>query len=163
MVTNLDNGSRRPGMERSRNRTPIIQRSKVAASIGLVVALAFALFGVGGAAAGDHSYAHHVRMERALGAALAHRSPEQLVLAMTPKSAPAPAPTPTPAPAPDPTPAPAAAVTPAPTTTETATTPQPATTTTAASTATPATTTQAATTPAPTSTMRTTTTPTSTT
>ncbi|HKO26250.1 MAG TPA: hypothetical protein VJU80_02230, partial [Solirubrobacteraceae bacterium] len=54
--------------------------------MGLVVTLGCALFGVGGAAAGDHSYAHHVRMERQLGAALAHRSPEQLVLAMTPKS-----------------------------------------------------------------------------
>jgi diguanylate cyclase (GGDEF)-like protein len=136
-------------MERSRSRTPIIKRSKGACIAGLVVTLGCAVFGVGGAAAGDGSYAHHVRLERQLGAALAHRSPEQLVLAVTPKSHPAsaPAPAPVPAPAPAATQAPAAPATPAPTTTQTATTPQPA--TTAASSPTPASTTQTDTTPTP--------------
>src|SRR5579862_5608484 len=106
MLTNLEPGSRRPGMERSRNRTPISQRSKGACTIALVVTLGCAIIGVGGAAAGDGKYARHVRLERLharlIGAALAHRTPEQLVLAVVPKThgasthsaAPAPAATP---------------------------------------------------------------------
>ncbi len=47
-------------MERSRKRTPIIQRSKGACTIGLVMAIGCAIFGVGGAAAGDGTFARHV-------------------------------------------------------------------------------------------------------
>ena len=76
-------------MERSRKRTPIFKRSKGAATTALAVSLGCAIFGVGGAAAGDGKYAHHVRQERLearlAGLALAHRTPEQLVLAITPK------------------------------------------------------------------------------
>jgi diguanylate cyclase (GGDEF)-like protein len=124
-------------MERSRrDRTPIFKRSKGACTIGTVVALGCAIFGVGAAAAGDGSYARHLRAERMLGAALAHRTPEQLVLAVTPRvhhtttSAPA---------------VPQAPATPAPAATQTATTPQPVSTTTSTTT-----TTQTSTTPAPT-------------
>src|ERR1700761_7834024 len=60
MVTNLESGSRRPGMERSRKRTPI-QRTKGACRIGLVRAFGSAIFAVGGAAAGDGTYPRHVR------------------------------------------------------------------------------------------------------
>ena len=128
-------------MERSRMRTPIIQRSKGACTVGLVVSLGCALFGVGGAAAGDGKYARHAqeaRVEaRLTGAALAHRTPEQLVLAITPKSHLAPAgrarrehsrPRRAPAPAAA-RPAPAAAAAPAASTTPTDTTAQPATST----------------------------------
>jgi diguanylate cyclase (GGDEF)-like protein len=172
MVTNLESGSRRPGMERSRKRTPIIHRSKGACTIGLVLAMGFAVFGVGGAAAGDGTYARHAREQRLAGIALAHRTAEELVLAMKPHTSkppatdpvttpPAPAATAptTPAPAPATTPQPAAATTtpttPAPTdtTTTTATTPAPTTTDT---------TTTTATTPAPTDTTTTTTDPTTT-
>ena len=136
-------------MERSRNRTPIIQRSKGACSIGLVVALGCAVFGVGGAAAGDGSYARHVREARLearlAGATLAHRTPEQLVLAITPKHrhrpaavASAPAAPAAAAPAPAPAPAPAATATQTATTTQ-ASTPAPAPATTQADTVQPAT------------------------
>ncbi|MGH2881518.1 MAG: hypothetical protein ACRDPA_02240, partial [Solirubrobacteraceae bacterium] len=111
-----------------------MKRSKGACTIGTVVALGCAVFGVGAAAAGDGSYAHHLRAQRMLGAALAHRSPEQLVLAVTPRihhtSTPAPV-------------VPQAPATRVPTATQTATTPQPASTTT---------TTQTSTTPASTTT-----------
>src|SRR5579859_4602552 len=120
MRTNLEPGSRRPGMERSRMRTPIIKRSKGAGTTALVVTLGCAIFGVGGAAAGNKSYARHVRQARLearlAGAVLAHRTPEQLVLAMTPRlhraHAPAPAAIPAPA-APAPAPAASAPATPA--------------------------------------------------
>jgi diguanylate cyclase (GGDEF)-like protein len=92
-------------MERSRERTPMSKRSKGACSIALMVALVCASFGVGGAAAGDGKYARHLRQERLearlAGAALAHRTPQQLLLAITPKthapaaSAPASTPAPT--------------------------------------------------------------------
>jgi diguanylate cyclase (GGDEF)-like protein len=122
-------------MERSRrDRTPIFKRSKGACTIGTVVALGCAVFGVGVAGAGDGSYARHLRAERMLGAALARRTPEQVVLAVTPRihhtSTSTSAPVVHQAPA-----------TPAPTATQPATTPAPASTTT---------TTQASTTPAPT-------------
>jgi diguanylate cyclase (GGDEF)-like protein len=85
-------------MERSADWTRIIKRSKGAGSIALVVTLVCAIFGVGGAAAGDGSYARHVREARLharlAGAALAHRSPAQLLLAVTPKTPAAPAPAP---------------------------------------------------------------------
>jgi diguanylate cyclase (GGDEF)-like protein len=119
-------------MERSAEWTRIIKRSKGAGSIALVVMLVCAIFGVGGAAAGDGSYARHVREARLharlAGAALAHRSPAQLLLAVTPKTPAAPAPTP------------------AATTTSTATTPAPTVTTTAATQVAPASTTPANTT-----------------
>ena len=76
-------------MERSSDRTRISRRSKGACSIALVVGFGCAVFGVGGAAAGDGSYARHLREARLeaklAGAALAHRTPEQLLLAVTPK------------------------------------------------------------------------------
>src|SRR5438552_125272 len=88
MVNNLEPG--RPGMERSRKRTPIFKRSKGAATAALAVSLGCAIFGVGGAVAGDGKYAHHVRQAhleaRLAGLALDHRTPEQLVLAITPKA-----------------------------------------------------------------------------
>jgi diguanylate cyclase (GGDEF)-like protein len=125
-------------MERSRNTMPVIQHSKGAFSVALVVSLCCAFFGVGGAVAGDGKYARHVRHvrleARLAGAALAHRTPEQLVLAITPKKhhapvraarTPAPAAASTPAPAAS-TPAPAA---PAAGTTLTDTSAQPAATT----------------------------------
>src|ERR1700733_4856018 len=88
MRTNLEPGSRRPGMERSRDRKPIIKRSKGAGSIALLALLVCAIFGVGGAAAGDGSYATHVREARLhaqlVGAALSHRTPQQVLLAVTP-------------------------------------------------------------------------------
>ena len=163
-------------MERSRKRTPIIHRSKGACTIGLVLAMGFAVFGVGGAAAGDGTYARHAREQRLAGIALAHRTAEQLVLAMKPHTSTTPATDPvttppapaatvptTPSPAPATTPQPAAtttATTPAPTdtTTTTATTPAPTdTTTTTATTPAPTdTTTTTATTPAPTDTTTTT-------
>ena len=169
-------------MERSRKRAPIIHRSKGACTIGLVLAMGFAVFGVGGAAAGDGTYARHAREQRLAGIALAHRTAEQLVLAMKPHTSTTPATDPvttppapaataptTPSPAPATTPQPAAtttATTPAPTdtTTTTATTPAPTdTTTTTATTPAPTdTTTTTATTPAPTDTTTTTTDPTTT-
>src|SRR3984885_2881591 len=98
MRTNLEPGSRRPGMERSRDRTPFIKRSKGAGSIALLALLVCAIFGVGGAAAGDGSYATHVREARLhaqlVGAALCHRTPQQVLLAVTPTK-PATATTPT--------------------------------------------------------------------
>jgi diguanylate cyclase (GGDEF)-like protein len=114
-------------MERSSDRTRFFRRSKGAASIALVIGLICAVFGVGGAAAGDGSYARHLREARLeaklAGAALAHRTPEQLLLAVTPKpkaqphAATTPAVTPT-ATAPTATTTPAATVTtPAPTVT----------------------------------------------
>jgi hypothetical protein len=111
-------------MEPSSDRTRISRRSKGACSIALVVGFGCAVFGVGGAAAGDGSYARHLREARLeaklAGAALAHRTPEQLVLAVTPKphtaTATATAPTPTVT-----TPAPTV-TTPAPTVTAPATT-----------------------------------------
>jgi diguanylate cyclase (GGDEF)-like protein len=76
-------------MERSSDRMRIFRRSKGALSIALIVGLVCAIFGVGGAAAGDGSYARHMREARLeaklAGAALAHRTPEQLILAVTPK------------------------------------------------------------------------------
>ena len=171
-------------MERSRKRTPIIQRSKGAGTVALVLALGFAVFGVGGAAAGDGTYARHAREQALEGIALSHRTAEQLVLAMKPHTStppasdtannqPAPAatppaatpPAPTP-PAPTPTPQPPAttttATTPAPTdtTSTTATTPAPTDTTT--TTATTPTTTDTTTTTDPTTTDPTTTDPTTT-
>jgi diguanylate cyclase (GGDEF)-like protein len=129
-------------MERSRQRTPIIQRSKVAAVIALVVGFGCAVFGVGGAAAGNGAYVRHVREARLesklAGLALAHRTPAQLVLAMTPKatavkaavtSTPAAPPAATPAPTPAATTTPATTATSATTTTAAATTTAPATTT----------------------------------
>ena len=76
-------------MERSAIRTPMSQRSKGACTIAaLAVGFGCAVFGVGGAAGGDRSYAHQVREAsleaRFAGIALAHRSPEQVVLAMRP-------------------------------------------------------------------------------
>jgi diguanylate cyclase (GGDEF)-like protein len=110
-------------MEPSSDRTRISRRSKGACSIALVVGFGCAVFGVGGAAAGDGSYGRHLREARLeaklAGAALAHRTPEQLLLAVTPRphtaTAPAPA-TPTVT-----TPAPTV-TTPAPTVTAPATT-----------------------------------------
>ena len=63
MVTNLD---RKPeaGHGAVPYRTPIVSAAREPASIGLVVTLGCAVFGVGGAAAGDGSYARHVRVER---------------------------------------------------------------------------------------------------
>ncbi|MBV8217039.1 MAG: hypothetical protein JO325_01135, partial [Solirubrobacterales bacterium] len=115
-------------MERSRNRTPISQRSKGAGTIALVVALGCAVFGVGGAAAGDGSYSRHMRearlQARLAGAALAHRTPEQLLLAIPPKSHHASAAPVTTSPAASTTSTPAAnAATPPASTTTTATTP----------------------------------------
>ena len=76
-------------MEPSRKRTPMIYRSKAVCAIALAVGFGCAVFGVGGATAGNGTYFRHVResrLERKLaGLALAHRSPEQLVLAITPK------------------------------------------------------------------------------
>ena len=77
-------------MERSRKRTPMIQRRKgIFATIALAVGFGCAVFGVGGATAGNGAYFRHVRAERMAnklaGLALAHRSPEQLVLAIKPK------------------------------------------------------------------------------
>jgi diguanylate cyclase (GGDEF)-like protein len=79
-------------MERSRKRTPIIQRSKGACTMGLALVMAFAIFGVGGAAAGDGTYSRLAREQRLAGLALAHRTPEQLLLAIKPKSSTPPAP-----------------------------------------------------------------------
>ena len=77
-------------MERSRKRTPMIYRSKAVCAIALAVGFGCAVFGVGGATAGNGTYFRHVRearLERKLaGLALAHRSPEQLVLAITPEA-----------------------------------------------------------------------------
>jgi len=77
-------------MERSRERTPIFQRSKAACAIALAIGFGCAVFGAGGAAAGNGAYFRHVReaklQNRLAGLALAHRSPEQLVLAMKPKA-----------------------------------------------------------------------------
>jgi len=77
-------------MDRSAKRTPMSQRSKGACTIAaLAVGFGCAAFGVGGAAGGDRSYAHQVREARLearlAGIALAHRSPEQVVLAMRPE------------------------------------------------------------------------------
>jgi diguanylate cyclase (GGDEF)-like protein len=77
-------------MERSANRTRMSQRSKGACTIAaLAVGFGCAVFGVGGAAGGDRSYVHQVREARLearlAGIALAHRSPEQVVLAMRPE------------------------------------------------------------------------------
>ena len=108
-------------MERSSDRTRIFTRRKGAFSIALVIGLVCAIFGVGGAAAGDGSYARHLREARLeaklAGAALAHRTPEQLLLAVTPKPTPHTATTPAAAPT---------ATTPAPTVTTPATTTTPA-------------------------------------
>ncbi len=108
-------------MERSSDRTRIFTRSKGAFSIALVIGLVCAIFGVGGAAAGDGSYARHLREARLeaklAGAALAHRTPEQLLLAVTPKPTPHTATTPAATPT---------ATTPAPTATTPATTTTPA-------------------------------------
>jgi diguanylate cyclase (GGDEF)-like protein len=135
-------------MERSRKRTAMIYRSKAVCAIALAVGFGCAVFGVGGAGAGDGAYVHHLQQVRLENLALAHRSPEQLVLAMTPNlSSPA---------ATDATPAPAPATTdPASTAAATTTSTAPAPTPTDASTTTTATTT----TPTPTDT---TTTPTDT-
>ena len=79
-------------MERSRMRTPILQRSKGACTVGLAILMGCAIFGVGGAAAGDGAYARHARAQRLAGIALAHRTPEQFLLAMKPKQSTPPAP-----------------------------------------------------------------------
>ena len=71
-------------MERSRMRTPVIQRSKVACTIALTVGFGCAVFGVGGAAAGNSSYVRHVREDRLAAQALAQRSPDQVLLAIKP-------------------------------------------------------------------------------
>ena len=91
-------------MSSSRKRTPIIQRSKGAGTVALVITLACAGFGVGEAAAGDGSYARHVREQRLVDQALAHRTPEQFVLAIQPKSSYTSAPPVTTAPAASPAP-----------------------------------------------------------
>jgi len=67
------------------------QRSKGACTIAaLAVGFGCAVFGVGGADGGTRAYARHVRearMEaRLAGLSLDHRSPEQLVLAIRPKT-----------------------------------------------------------------------------
>ncbi len=77
-------------MERSPRRTPMSQRSKAACTIAaLIVGFGCAVIGVGGADGGTRAYARHVREARLearlAGIALAHRSPEQVVLAIAPK------------------------------------------------------------------------------
>jgi diguanylate cyclase (GGDEF)-like protein len=67
------------------------QRSKGACTIAaLAVGFGCAVFGVGGADGGTRAYARHVREARIearlAGLALDHRSPEQLVLAIRPKT-----------------------------------------------------------------------------
>src|SRR5580704_2197957 len=91
MQTNLELGRRRPGMERSRKRMPMSQRSKGACTIAaLAVGFGCAVFGVGGADGGTRGYARHLREARIearlAGAELSHRSPEQLLLAIRPKA-----------------------------------------------------------------------------
>ena len=66
------------------------QRSKAACTIAaLTVGFGCAVIGVGGADGGTRAYARHVRDARVearlAGIALAHRSPEQVVLAIAPK------------------------------------------------------------------------------
>ncbi|HEX4281609.1 MAG TPA: hypothetical protein VHZ27_12645, partial [Solirubrobacteraceae bacterium] len=66
------------------------QRSKAACTIAaLTVGFGCAVIGVGGADGGTRAYARHVREarleSRLAGIALAHRSPEQVVLAIAPK------------------------------------------------------------------------------
>ncbi len=78
-------------MERSRQRMPMSQRSKGACTIAaLAVGFGCAVFGVGGADGGTSAYARHVREARLearlAGAALSHRTPEQLLLAIRPKA-----------------------------------------------------------------------------
>jgi diguanylate cyclase (GGDEF)-like protein len=124
-------------MERSRKRTPMIDRSKGLCAIALAVGFGCAVFGVGGATAGNGAYLRHVREARLesklAGLALDHRSPEQLVLAIKPKPKAHTAATPAAVPAAPPTPA--AVTTPATTSTAPATTTTtPATTTTGATT-----------------------------
>jgi diguanylate cyclase (GGDEF)-like protein len=77
-------------MKPSPNRTPMSQRSKGICTIAaLAVGFGCAVFGVGGADGGTRAYARHVREAqleaRMAGLALAHRSPEQVVLAIRPK------------------------------------------------------------------------------
>ncbi len=149
-------------MERSRKRTPMIYRSKAVCAIALAVGFGCAVFGVGGAGAGDGAYVHHLQQVRLENLALAHRSPEQLVLAMKPKLSSLAATDTTTAPATTTT----AATTTAPATTDTATTAATTTSTTPAPTTTDATTTATTTTPTTTTTTSTTntsTTPTATT
>src|ERR1700729_734925 len=91
MHTNLEQGSWRPGMDRSRKRMPMSQRSKGACTIAaLAVGFGAAVFGVGGADGGTRAYARHLREARLearlAGAELSHRSPEQLLLAIRPKT-----------------------------------------------------------------------------
>jgi diguanylate cyclase (GGDEF)-like protein len=91
MLINLETGSRRPGMDPSRKRTRVIQRTKGACTTALVVAFGCAIFGVSGAAAGDGSYARAQRAQALAGAALAQRTPEQVLLAIKPKAGSTPA------------------------------------------------------------------------
>jgi diguanylate cyclase (GGDEF)-like protein len=76
-------------MEPSRKRTLMTYRSKAVCAIALVVGFGCAVIGVGGATAGNGAYLRHLREARLeaklAGLALAHRSPEQLVLAIRPK------------------------------------------------------------------------------
>jgi len=74
----------------SPGRTRVTKRSKAACAVALSITVGCAIFGVGGAAAGDSTYASHLREARLearlAGADLAHRTPSQLVLAVTPKT-----------------------------------------------------------------------------
>ncbi len=72
-------------MERSRKWMPMVHRSKGICVIALAVGFGCAVIGVGGAGAGDGAYVHHLQQVRLENLALAHRSPEQLVLAVKPK------------------------------------------------------------------------------
>ncbi len=153
-------------MERSRKRTPMIHRSKAVCAIALAVGFGCAVFGVGGAGAGDGAYVHHLQQVRLENLALAHRSPEQVVLAMTPNvSSPAATDTTTTPATTDPASTAAAtttSTTPPPTTTDASTTTTTATTTTPTTTDTTSTT-DTSTTPTDTTTTGTTTTGTTTT
>jgi diguanylate cyclase (GGDEF)-like protein len=163
-------------MERSPRRTPMSQRSKAACTVAaLTVGFGCAVIGVGGADGGTSAYARHVREARLearlAGIALAHRSPEQVVLAIAPKhhavrsAAHVAALTPVSSVSATTATTPAAAATTTPATTTTSTTTTPTATTTSGTTTTPTATTTSGTTTTPTATTTsgTTTTPTATT
>jgi diguanylate cyclase (GGDEF)-like protein len=155
-------------MERSPRRTPMSQRSKAACTVAaLTVGFGCAVIGVGGADGGTSAYARHVREARLearlAGIALAHRSPEQVVLAIAPKhhavrsAAHVAALTPVSSVSATTATTPAAAATTTPATTTTSTTTTPTATTTSGTTTTPTATTTSGTTTTPTATTTTTT------
>jgi diguanylate cyclase (GGDEF)-like protein len=144
------------------------QRSKAACTVAaLTVGFGCAVIGVGGADGGTSAYARHVREARLearlAGIALAHRSPEQVVLAIAPKhhavrsAAHVAALTPVSSVSATTATTPAAAATTTPATTTTSTTTTPTATTTSGTTTTPTATTTSGTTTTPTATTTTTT------